>query len=76
MTVQAIVDKADRQLEQEIAFEGSQDALDIHAVVYETINDGLANLVVVLGLGHHILWGIAKEFAATTAGAIFAVGDF
>jgi hypothetical protein len=73
--VQAIVNKANRQLQQEITLEGAQDAFHVHAVLEQTIKDGLAHLVVVLGFGEHILRGVAKGFAATATGLIFAIGE-
>src|SRR5579871_2261028 len=64
-----------RQIQQKIPFQGSQDAVDIHAVFNQTVDHRLANLIVVLGLGNHVLGTVTKSRTAIAAGLILPIGD-
>lgn len=75
LPVEAVVEEAGGQVEVEVAQEGVVDLLDGHAIVEDTIEDGLAHLVVVVGLGLDALDLGAEGGRAVAAGTIFGGGD-
>ncbi len=73
--VEAVVDEATGQVEQEVAFHGRTGTLDVEAVVEDAVEDGLANEVVVFGFGADVGRTRAKRLAAFTAGGVLCVKD-
>src|ERR1700722_1349918 len=73
--VEAVVEEATGQVEQEVAFHGRTGTLDVEAVVEEAVEDGLANEVVVFGFGADVGRTRAKGLAAATTGAVLCVED-
>src|SRR5205085_670054 len=73
--VQAVVDEASGQGEQEVAFHGCDGTLDVEAVVEDAVEDGSADEVVVIGLGAAVGHPGAKILAAVTAGGVLCVED-
>ena len=70
-----VVDEPGGEVQQELAADRRQGPLDAHAVLEEAVEDQVADLVVVLGLGEHALGGVAEGRAAAAAGGVLAVGD-
>src|SRR6185312_4986409 len=70
-----VVDEPRRQFQEELAAERLQGLLDVHAVVEETFQDQVTDLVVVERSGEHLLGGVPKGRAAVTPGLILAAGD-
>ena len=52
--VEAIVDEATGQVEQEVAFHTGNGALDVESVIEDAVENGLADEVVVLSLGANV----------------------
>ena len=75
LPVEAVVEEAGGQVEAEVALQGLLDLLDGHAIVEDSIEDGLADLVVVVGLGFDVLDLGAERSAAVAGGTIFGGGD-
>ena len=71
--LQAVIEKAGGQFEQEVAFQGLPNCGRIEFVDQDAINDSLPYFVVVPGLRFNVFRGRAKCFAATTRGSILAV---
>lgn len=76
LPTQAVVDEAFGQLQEEVAFHGGEGALDVESVVEDAVQDGLANLFVVVGFGRDVQGPGAEELAAGTACLIFGIVDF
>src|SRR5262249_57246428 len=75
LPAQAVVDEAGRQLQQEVAAHGLAGALDVEAVFKETVEDGAADGVVVIGLGRDVGRVGAKGLAAGAARPVLCVGE-
>ena len=73
--VEAVVDEAVGQLQQEIALEGLPGAFDVEAVVEDAVEYRLADPVVVVGFGQDIGGRGAEVLAARAACLVFSVGD-
>ena len=72
---QAVVDEALGQLQEEVALHGGEGAFDVEAVVEEAVEDGLADEVVVVGLGRDVQRPGAEGLAAAAAGLVLGVVD-
>src|SRR5207302_10172401 len=48
---------------------------DVHGVLEDAVEDQVADLVVVVGLGEHALGGVAEGGAAVAPCGVLAVGD-
>ena len=70
-----VVDEPRGEVQEELAAERLQGPFDVHAVLEDAVEDQVADLVVVLGLGEDALGGVAEGRAAVAAGLILAVGD-
>jgi site-specific DNA recombinase len=75
LVLEHVVDEPRGEVQEEFTADRSQGAFDVHAVSEDAIEDQVADLVVVLGLGEHALWRVAEGLATLAAGGIFAVGD-
>ena len=75
LPVEAVVDEAVGEVQEEVPPHRGDDPLDAHAVVEDAIEDGPADLVVVGGLGLDVRRGGAEGLAAGAAGPVLAVGD-
>src|SRR3954447_20356508 len=75
LAMQAVVDEAVGEVEQEIPLHRGDDTFDAHAVVEDAVEDGLADLVVVQRAGFDPWRRGPEGGAAIAAGAILAVGD-
>jgi len=74
--VEAIVEEAIGEIEVEVALHGLLEAMEAHAVVEESVDDGLANAVGVFG-SRFDSGGLGTErLAAVAVGAIFSDGQF
>ena len=63
-----VVDEPRGEVEEELAAERLQGPLDAHAVLEDAVEDQVADLVVVQGLGEDALGGVAEGRAAVAAG--------
>jgi hypothetical protein len=75
LPIEAIVEEAIRQLEVEVTSQGLLDLLDAHAIIEDAVEDGLADLVVVMGLGRDALDLGAEGGAAVAGSPVFGGGD-
>jgi hypothetical protein len=73
--VQAVVEEAAGQFQQEVPFHGRYGPLDVEAIVEAALEDGLADEVVVFGLGGDPGHARAKVLAAVAAGGVLGVED-
>jgi hypothetical protein len=73
--VQAVINEAAGEVQQEIAAHALANGFDIQAVVEDAFQDGLADAVVVSRLGQHALGAGTEGATAAAPGSIFAVGD-
>src|SRR5262249_53490992 len=73
--LQAVVNEAAGQLEVAVASHGRQGPLDVEAVVEDTVEDRLADQVVVLGLGADLGRAGTEILAAATAGSVLCVEE-
>src|SRR5262249_37584465 len=65
LPVQAVVDEARREAQQEVALDGAHGALDVEAVLQQAVEDGLADGGVVVGLRGDVQRPGAEVLAAT-----------
>ena len=73
--VEAVVDEAVEEVQEEVAVHRPEDLLDAHPIVEDAVEHGFTDLVVVQGAGFHA-WGSGAEGRATVAtGPVFAIGD-
>src|SRR5262249_43777423 len=70
-----IVDEPRREVEEELAADRGQGALDAHPVVEEAFQDEGTDTVIILGLGVDIVRGVAEDGAAGTVRLVLTVGD-
>src|SRR5262249_39352988 len=75
LPAQAIVDKAGRQFQEEVAAQGVADAFDTQVVLQEAVEDGFADGIAILGLGFDAFDLGAEGSATSAAGAVFGGGD-
>jgi site-specific DNA recombinase len=75
LPVEAVGDEAVGQVEIEVPSHRGDHSLDAHAVVEDAVEDGLADGMVIGGLGLDARRGGAEGRAATTSGPVLAVGD-
>ncbi len=73
--IEAVVDEATGEVEQEVAFHGRTRTLDVEAIVQDTVEDGLTDEVVIFGLGANVRRTGAKRLAAATACGVLCVED-
>lgn len=73
--IQAVVDEAGGEIQQEVAFHGGDGALDVEAVVEDALEDGLADEVVVVGPGGDTRRAGAKSLEAGAPRRILCVED-
>src|SRR5262249_3754385 len=73
--IQAVVDKAPGEVDEEVAAHGRAGAFGVEAVVEEAVEDGVADGVVVVGLGLDAFGARAEELAAGAARLVFCVVD-
>ncbi len=70
-----VVDDPRGEVEEELTAERLQGPFDVHAVLEDTLEHQVANLVVVVCLGEDALGGVAEGLAAVAAGRVLAAGD-
>ena len=70
---QAVVEKAGRQVQEEVTLESLLDGVDVELVAQNAIQNGLADMIIVSGLGRNIAGGRAERFAAVTLGRVLAI---
>jgi hypothetical protein len=70
-----VVDEPGGEVQEELAADRLQRAFDVHTIAEDPLEDQVADLVVVLGLGCHALGRVAEGLAAVAGGGILAVGD-
>jgi hypothetical protein len=75
LPVQAVIDKALRQRQEEITLHGGPGLLDVEAVAQQAVQDGLPDGGVVVRLGGHVQGPGAEILAAATARVVLCVGD-
>src|SRR4051794_24693103 len=75
LAMEAVIDEAVGEVEQEIPLHRGDDPFDAHPVVEDAVEDGLADLVVVQCAGFNSRRRGPEGGAAIAAGAILAVGD-
>jgi hypothetical protein len=75
LPAQAVVDEALGQLQEEVSFHRGAGALDVEAVAEDAVEDGLADLAVVVGLGRDVQRPGAEVLAAAAAGLVLGVVD-
>src|SRR6185437_9673255 len=75
LPTQAVVDEAIGQRQQEITLQGGLGPLDVEAVVQETVENGLADGGVVIGLGRHVQGPGTEVLATGTACAVLCISD-
>ena len=75
LPVEAVVDEAVGEVQEEVPAHRGDDPLDAHAVVEEAVEDGLADRVVVQRPGLDARRRGAEGRAAAAAGPVLAVGD-
>ncbi len=76
LPVEAVVEEAVGQVEEEVALQGVLQPVEAHAVVEQAVDDGVANAVGVLG-PRFDAWNLGTEgLAAGATGAVFSDGQF
>src|SRR4051812_29867410 len=75
LAMEAVVDEAVGEVEQEVAVHRDDHPLDAHTVVEDAVEDGLADFVVVQRAGFNSRRRGPEGGAAMAAGAILSVGD-
>ena len=73
--VQAVVDEAVGEVQEEVSVHRPEDLLDAHPIVEDAVEHGVADFVVVQGAGFHARGGDAEGRATVAPGPVFAVGD-
>src|SRR3954464_7463846 len=76
LPVEAVVDEAVGEVQEEVPTHRGDDPLDAHAVLQDAVEDGPADRVVVAGLGFDIRRGGTEGLAAGAPGPVLAVGNF
>jgi hypothetical protein len=72
---QAVVDEALREFQAEVTAHGGEDTFDVEAVLQDPVEDGIADPLVVVGLGRDSERPGAKELATGAACFVFRVDD-
>jgi len=75
LPAQAVVDEAVGECDEEVARHGGLGLLDVEAVAQQAVEDSLADVGVIVGLGGHVQRPGAEELAAAAAGLVLCVGD-
>jgi hypothetical protein len=75
LPVQAVVDEATGEFEQEVTLPGQAGAFDVATVVQEAVEDDLADGVVVVGLGRDARRAGAEGLAARAGGLVLCLVD-
>ena len=73
--VQAVVNEAVGEVQEEVSVHRPEDLLDAHPIVKDAVEHGVADFVVVQGAGFHARGGDAEGRATVAPGPVFAVGD-
>src|SRR5271157_4205002 len=73
--VEAVVDEAVREVQEEVSVHRPEDLLDAHPIVEDAVEHGVADFVVVQGAGFHARGADAEGRATVAPGPVFAVGD-
>src|ERR1700689_902382 len=76
LPVEAVVQKALREIEMEIPLQRLAEPLHAHAVVEQTVDNGLADTVAVFRARFDAVRLRSKGLAAATAGTVFSDSDF